>query len=390
MNKLYDRSAACFLHSVEGLTNSKISKLLKKYSSYSNIISADQDSLASIIGSELALAIIDKRSKQDIDDDYARLQKEGIDFFIPPDPEYPSYLKNLSSPPAALYVLGKLPDSRKPSVAIIGARNCSAYGRQMARTFSRQLSANGIQIISGLARGIDGIAQNAALEGNNYTCGVLGCGVNICYPKENQDIYDKCIQFGGLISEYPPGTPPNPRHFPARNRIISGLADAIIVIEAREHSGTLITVDMALSQGKDIYALPGRTTDPLSYGCNELIKNGASPLLSPDMFISEFLERFYLQKGYEIHGFRPSDSVISPIQTSKSPKYTDKFLTTRERSIIKVLDYTPKSISQIYSLVNATTSDSFSIPTLMQELTSMTLQGKIKCIDGSNYYIEED
>ena len=151
-----------------------------------------------------------------------------------------------------------------PAAAIIGARLASGYGREQARRFARRLASRGITIISGMARGIDGIAQKAALDAGGRSYAVLGCGVDICYPEENRELYDRLLQEGGIISEYPPGTYPEARLFPQRNRIISGLSDLVLVIEARKKSGTLITVDMALEQGREVYALPGRVSDSLS------------------------------------------------------------------------------------------------------------------------------
>ena len=179
--------------------------------------------------------------------------------------------------------------AREPAAAIIGARLASGYGREQARRFSRRLSSRGITIISGMAMGIDGIAQKAALDAGGKTCAVLGCGVDICYPEENRDLYERLLKEGGLISEYPPGMPPQAKLFPQRNRIISGLSDLVLVIEARKQSGTLITVDMALEQGREVFALPGRVSDALSDGCNRLIRQGAGAATCPE----DILEYFY-------------------------------------------------------------------------------------------------
>ena len=191
-------------------------------------------------------------------------------------PGYPEKLKVLESPPAGLYVLGKLPDPDRKTAAIVGARSCSVYGRRQARFFARALSARGIQIVSGLASGIDRAAHEGALEGGTQTFAVLGCGADVCYPRENFGIYRQIAQGGGgILSEFEPGSRPLGWHFPRRNRIISGLADLVLVVEARARSGALITADCALEQGKTVYAVPGRLEDPLSEGCNRLIFQGA-------------------------------------------------------------------------------------------------------------------
>lgn len=206
------------------------------------------------------------------------------------DEGYPKRLKNIPGAPKALYVLGRLPEEERLSVAVVGARDCSEYGRFVAKELGAALGKNGITVISGMARGIDGISQEEALDAGGSSFGVLGCGVDICYPKENRRLYEKLRKSGGLLSEYLPGTPACANHFPPRNRIVSGLADVVVVVEARVKSGTLITVDMALEQGREVYAVPGRTTDKLSEGCNRLIRQGAGVLFSVEEFIRELLE----------------------------------------------------------------------------------------------------
>lgn len=197
------------------------------------------------------------------------------------DEKYPERLKNIPLSPSKLYVRGALPKDDVPSVAIVGARNCSLYGQDMAKWFATELALNGVQIVSGMARGIDGISQWTALRAGGESFGVLGCGTDICYPPENYGIYESLLKNGGIISEFPSSTQPIARNFPSRNRIISALADILIVVEAREKSGTIITVDYALSQGKEVFAIPGRLGEPLSAGCNALIYMGASMALSP-------------------------------------------------------------------------------------------------------------
>lgn len=207
---------------------------------------------------------------------------------VPGDALYPKRLTLIPDPPKQLYVLGGLPEENRPTAAIIGARECSEYGKFVAKKLGEALGKYGIQVISGMARGIDGISQEAALHAGGTSFAVLGSGVDVCYPLSNRGLYEELILKGGILSEYPPGTPAIGRLFPARNRIVSGLADVLIVVEAREKSGTLITVDMALEQGKEVYIVPGRITDRLSDGCNRLIKMGAGVLLNPDSFVEEF------------------------------------------------------------------------------------------------------
>lgn len=193
---------------------------------------------------------------------------------------YPERLRNIDSPPKELYCLGNLELlNYKNSIAIIGSRNCSVYGERVAKEFAEGLSKNDVCIVSGLARGIDAFAHIGCLNTNGKTIAVLGSGLDMIYPKENEKLFYKIFQNDGLIiSEYPLGTKPLKQHFPARNRIISGLSDGVLVIEARKNSGTNITVDFALEQGKDIFVIPGNIYSKTSDGTNFLIKEGAIPV----------------------------------------------------------------------------------------------------------------
>lgn len=219
--------------------------------------------------------------------EYRKMKEEGARLVCWEEEEYPKRLKTLSGMPYALFVKGQLPEEDVVSVAIVGARNCSTYGERMTLQFAEQLAQEGVQIISGMARGIDGAAHRGALNVSGRTFAVLGCGADICYPKEHKGIYHDIQNNGGIVSEYLPGTPPLARHFPARNRLISGLSDVVLVMEAKERSGSLITADMALEQGRDIYALPGPINSELSKGCNYLIRQGAGILLEPEDILEE-------------------------------------------------------------------------------------------------------
>lgn len=238
---------------------------------------------------------------------------------------YPKRLVNIPGPPKQLYWIGELPREEIPSVAVIGARDCSEYGRFVAKKLGETLGKNGIQVISGMARGIDGIAQEAALKAGGRSFAVLGSGVDVCYPQSNRPLYDRLKTCGGILSEYTPGTPAVGRLFPPRNRIVSGLADVLIVVEAREKSGTLITTDMALEQGKDVYVVPGRITDRLSDGCNRLIRMGAGVILNPEDFVRELLG---VQTSGEDHAFAPE------LSAELAPVYA-------------ALDYAPQSVAKI-------------------------------------------
>ncbi len=201
---------------------------------------------------------------------------------------YPSRLLPYGQMPKALFLIGEFPDPSKKTAAIVGARSCSAYGKAEARRFAACLASSGVQVISGMASGIDAWAQRGALDVRGRTFSVLGCGVNVCYPRENYSLYREIAEgHGGLISEFAPDALPLSWHFPIRNRIISALADIVLVVEARLKSGSLITADYALDQGKTVYAVPGRNDDPLSQGCNRLIAQGAGIATSPEVLLEE-------------------------------------------------------------------------------------------------------
>lgn len=249
------------------------------------------------------------------------------------DAEYPMRLRQIPGAPKELYVIGCLPKEEQPSVAIVGARDCSEYGRKIAAWLGGSLARAGVQVVSGMARGIDGISQQAALEAGGASFGVLGCGVDICYPKQNRELYEQLCEKGGILSEYEPGSMPLARQFPPRNRIVSGLADALIVVEAREKSGTLITVDMALEQGKDVYVVPGRITDSLSAGCNRLLKTGAGVLLDVD----EFMAEVWGQQSREEEK-QKSPVCNSHVRTGNFEAWVP---------VLEALDYYPQSVEEI-------------------------------------------
>ena len=209
------------------------------------------------------------------------------------DRDYPPLLAELHDPPGRLYVRGGPPDVLAlPAVAVVGARSCSSYGSQVARELARDLAAAGVVVVSGMARGIDAEAHRGALEAGGRTVAVLGCGIDRDYPRVHAELARRIAASAAVVSEYPPGIEPAPWRFPARNRVIAGLARATVVVEARERSGALITADFALELGRDVFAVPGEVTSGLSAGTNDLLRQGAAPLLTPeDLFGPLGLER---------------------------------------------------------------------------------------------------
>ena len=197
------------------------------------------------------------------------------------DKYYPDKLKQIYDPPKELYCFGDIRLLSEPSIAIVGTRYASSYGRRSAHELSHELSTRGITIISGLAHGVDTFAHEAAYKNVGKTIAVLGSGLDVIYPKESEELYKSIIKSGGLVvSEFPLGTKPEKDNFPRRNRIISGLSDGVVVVEAKKRSGALITADFALEQGKTVFAVPGNIDSPYSEGTNHLIKEGAVPVTS--------------------------------------------------------------------------------------------------------------
>ena len=306
-------------------------------------------------------AILDSIRNWEVNEEYQKLEQKGIRCITVCHEEYPRRLLEIASAPYALYIKGKLPEGAKKAVAIVGARECSSYGQAMARKFAKTLASAGVQIISGMARGVDSAGQSAALEAGGESFGVLGCGVDICYPREQIELYMALQRQGGVISEFPPGTAPLSQHFPARNRIISGLADVVLVIEAKEKSGSLITADMALEQGKDVYALPGPINSRLSMGCNTLIKQGAGILLSPEELLT--------------------DLNLCHVNQGEKNQQKKLLLESDENMVYSCLDFHPQNLEQLMRVTK------FSVTQLLDVLMSLELKGLIEEIS-KNYYVK--
>ncbi len=258
-------------------------KLLRKFKSIEDIYNGEEKQFNEILTESQIKKLINSKKSSKYEEIYHRLLERKIHYVYPGHRDYPVKLLNIHEPPTLLYIKGKINNSinsNNMNIAIVGSRKHSVYGKEMAYKFSRDLAVEGINVISGLALGIDGVAHQGALEGNGYTVGVLGCGINVTYPRENTELYAEIEKNGAIISEYGLDVEPCSGYFPMRNRIISGLSDGILVVEAKKKSGSLITVDYGLEQGKQIYAIPGKLHDANSEGTNSLIKNGAFLVMS--------------------------------------------------------------------------------------------------------------
>lgn len=295
--------------------------------------------------------------------------EQEISYYPKDHPAYPDRLRTIPDAPAGLYVKGSLPQAGK-SLAIVGARDCSEYGRYVAGAFAEEAARAGIQIISGMARGIDSEAQKAALNAGGKSFAVLGCGVDICYPPSQRDLYETLCSRCGVLSPYAPGSPPLARQFPPRNRIISGLADAILVVEARQKSGTLITVDMALEQGKEVYVVPGRITDRLSDSCNRLLAQGAAPALSPAQLVSELMETLWKE--------------AEPSKKEENPE-KEAGLTDTQQALLRLLDLELCSLEQLRTRMRGhEILENLSLQETMEMLVRLSVTGAVRTQGG--YY----
>ncbi len=396
---------AYWLGNINGVGRATARKLLEVFATPMEVYSAGEKALSQVVNSTVAEAIIEAQ-KQEIQTPYETVLKKNIRFIPFYHPDYSKRLQDIPDAPYALYVKGELPADDKRSVAIVGARNCSAYGRYVAETFAKELARQDIQIVSGLAAGVDGLAQNAAIQAGGQTYGVLGCGVDVCYPAYHRTLYDKVIESGGMISTYPPGMQPQSALFPPRNRIISGLSDVVLVVEARKKSGTLITVDMALEQGREVYVVPGRITDRLSDGCNNLLRQGAGAALSPELLIQELEESVWREgstnKSFigERHtetacsniskiSYVKNNSSISALKDHSNIKVQTFKCSPQEKALLSLLDFYPISLDQIY--MTAQTNPllcELTLPQIMEMLLLLSVEGFVNN-DGGYYMLKK-
>lgn len=264
---------ATLLPGVGSLTQDRIWKAL---ADISELFSMDAPSLAAMGIPPEAIALIQSRAYEATAAEiFDWTVGEGCRFLMRGSPGYPLLLEEISDPPLILYARGDTKILEKPCIAVVGTRKPTIYGLQIAQGIASDIGSRGICVVSGLARGIDAAAHRGCLEAGGSTVAVLGCGIDIVYPKEHRTLIKKIAETGLILSEFPPGTSPSPQNFPVRNRIISGLTLGTVIIEASEYSGSLITARLAMEQNREVFAVPGNLTSPQSFGPNFLIKQGA-------------------------------------------------------------------------------------------------------------------
>ncbi|PAB61281.1 DNA-processing protein DprA [Anaeromicrobium sediminis] len=350
-----------WLHSIEGIGNATMRKILKETCAkdvYNENINRYKEKFN--LKEKVVENIIVSKKENKIGKIREIIDRYEIKVIGIRDNEYPELLRNIYNPPTVLYVRGSIEKEKCDIISIIGSRRASTYGRTMAYKISKELSDRGITIGSGMARGIDTVAHRACVENGGRTYAVLGTGVDVCYPHENKSLMEKIIENGAIISEFPIGTKPRPENFPMRNRIISGIAKGVIVIEAALKSGTLITVDHALEQGREVFALPGHVTALLSGGTNKLIQSGAKLVTCVDDILEELqLENIYNKKKNEVS------------------------LSDSEKEIYEYIkDNQPVSIEKIEK------DKKWNIQNISTILTFLELKGVLETLPGNKFFIK--
>jgi len=283
-----------WLSSISGVGPVTALKLLKRFVTPEAVFLAGASEYKGAEGLKPAdILRLQKKNIAEAESIQESCDKAGYRIITLSDGQYPDRLRNIFDPPVILYIRGNLPDiDDKPVVAVVGTRNCTPYGLTAAGNTGFTLSRSGIVVVSGFARGIDTAAMRGALQGGGQVIGVVGAGLDVVYPRENKTLFEEVARSGAIVSEYPPGTPALAVHFPARNRIISGLSLGVAVIEAPKRSGALITAARALEQGRDVFSLPGSVYAGSSEGSNTLLREGAIPILSGEDIVTEYAELF--------------------------------------------------------------------------------------------------
>lgn len=305
-----EREALLILNAVPGVGNARIRALREYYGSAANAVSLKTGGpvLDAILHPKVAQNMAAFPKAAFLEQEQRWMEERGVRAVTLNDTDYPQRLKEIPDAPAVIYVKGGLPENLSLSVALVGSRRASVYGISVAEQFASRLAELGVVIISGMARGIDTSAHRGALRARGETVAVLGCGLNQAYPPENGDLMEKIAACGAVLSEFPMATLPLPHNFPRRNRIISGLSQGVIVVEAAEKSGALITADFALEQGKEVYAVPGKVDSPTSRGVHGLIKQGAKLATCVEDVLEDLLPQ--LRAGSSPRAQAPADETV--------------------------------------------------------------------------------
>lgn len=300
---------------VSGLGGRTGKALLEAFGTSDRILGAENKDLEAVpgVGPKLSAAIRRGPDRERLRDEFSLIERAGATIVGLSEEGYPSFLREIPDPPLVLYLLGRPLEPDRPRVAMVGSRASSDSGRAVARELARDLSSSGIEIVSGMARGIDSASHLGALEGGGTTVAVLGCGIDVLYPFRGRELRDRISKDGSLVSEFPMRAPPIAEYFPRRNRIISGLSMAVIVVEAAERSGALLTAEFALEQGRDVFAVPGSPKSRLAVGPNRLIQDGAKLVMSSEDVFEELVLPGEMLSGHG--GEPPRPEAQDPVET---------------------------------------------------------------------------
>ncbi len=354
-----------WINNIEGIGNAKIRHLISRFGDPETVFNSEQRELEELPNLNVRDVenIFSKENKKKILEEFERDTEKGKNFVFPDESEYPEGLREIYDKPYVLYYRGGLPGKKDRNIGIVGSRNCSFYGKRMAEELGRILGSRGFNVVSGLALGIDVEAHRGTIMAGGRTYAVLAGGTDLCYPRQNYNTYVDILKSGGIISEYRDGTRTTPGMFPLRNRIISGLCEAVIVVEAGVNSGSLITANYALEQNKRVFAIPGRVGDACSLGTNNLIWQGAEIITSFDSFLTS-LEG----NNEQCPGIGDEDRTNIALATNEKMLYN------------LLLDFSPKSLDTIFSESGMLMKDVFT------GLMSLELRGLIREVS-KNFYV---
>jgi len=379
------------LKGIPGVGPVLFQRLLARFGQPAAVFQARREELLSVKGvnPDLARDLLAFRDWDRVEAQLAALAAAGVEVLLQNDPRFPARLKQIPYPPPLLFVKGTILPQDDLALALVGTRSASYYGLKTCRRLAGALAARGISVVSGLARGIDTAAHQGALENSGRTLAVLGCGLDVVYPPENQQLYEQIPAQGALISEFPLGAPPEAKNFPIRNRIISGLALGVLVVEAGLKSGTSITVRYALDQGREVFAVPGPIDSPTSIGPHRLIQEGAKLVQDIDDIFQELPG---LKKGqrrlFGVPGgvretpateAAPAPEAAAAVGTSAA---TPPSAPIPEDPLLALLGSDPLSLEEIVRATRLAAAE------VLSRLTILELEGLIRELPGKRYVLE--
>jgi DNA processing protein len=347
-------------HLIPSIGASRIARLIEAFGNLKTAWAADLPAFREAgINEKAATALISHRANINLDRERERVERAGATFLTLREDAYPRLLREIPSPPPVIYVKGEILPEDETSIGVVGTRRATRYGREMTRRLSSGLASAGVVIVSGLARGVDGIAHTEALDAGGRTIAVLGCGVDHLYPPEHRNLSERIMEDGAIISEFPIGTKPEARNFPIRNRLISGLSIGVLVVEAPKKSGALITSTFAADQGRTVFAVPGSAMSSASEGTHQLLRDGA--VLAAD--VDDVLQELNLERRYAALENRR----LLPNATGD------------EQQVLQLLDGDPRHIDEI------AIDTGINISQLSAMLLQMQLKGMVRDVGGQHY-----